>query len=181
MPSLLEPTRFRFYCYRMASAGYPIDPEAIVNCGARVLIKVHLYRALEAAGVSFDGGYKGFKAALSGLGEAPPVTKLPLEQVTALVREAGGTVALAHPLYYRGSIGLAPLLRAGALAGCQGVELVYPYRFGAKGLEPESVQEGLDELEQLVLRFFPDNPLLTRGTDMHDPSEWQGRLEELEG
>ena len=171
--------RFRFYCYGMAAKGHPIDPEAVIHCGARVLIKVHLYRALLAVGVSFEGGYKGYKAALAELGDAPPVAKPPLDQVVALVREAGGRAVLAHPLYYREKIGLEPLLRAGAAAGCQGVELVYPYRFGAKGLEPAIVRAGLAELEQLVPRFFPDDPLLTRGTDMHDPAEWSARLDEL--
>jgi len=173
--------RFRFYCYGMAAAGHPIDPEAVIHCGARVLIKVHFYRALQAAGVSFEGGYKGYKAALADLGAPPPVAKPPLDQVVALVREAGGTAVLAHPLYYREDIGLETLLRAGAAAGCAGVELVYPYRFGAKGLGLSVVRPGLAELEQLVPRFFPDDPLLTRGTDMHDPTEWQGRLEELGG
>ncbi len=173
--------RFRFYCHGMADAGHPIDPEAVIRCGTRVPIKVHLYRALLAAGVGFDDGYKGYKAALASLGEAPPLSKPTLEQVVSLVIQAGGTVVLAHPLYYRESIGLERLLRAGAAAGCRGVELIYPYRFGDKGLDAQLVSAGLAELERLVPRIFPDDPLLTRGTDMHEPAQWEGRLEALGG
>jgi predicted metal-dependent phosphoesterase TrpH len=144
-----------------------------------VPIKVHLFRALLAAGVRFDEGYKQFKAQLVALGEAPHVDKPELGEVVGLVRDAGGTAVLAHPLYYRDDIGLERLVRAGAEAGCVGVELVYPYRYGPKGIPRQEAEAGMAELFRLVGRFFPEDALLTRGTDMHEPSEWGDRLAEL--
>jgi predicted metal-dependent phosphoesterase TrpH len=104
------------------------------------------------------------------------VDKPELGEVVELVRAAGGTTVLAHPLYYREPIGLERLVRAGADAGCVGVELVYPYRYGVKGLSPAVAVDGMAELSRLVGRFFPEDALLTRGTDMHEPSEWRERL-----
>ena len=78
--------RFRFYCYGMAAKGHPIDAEAVIHCGTKVPIKVHLYRALEAAGVYRPDAYKPFKAELDDLGAAPPVDKPALEEAVALVR-----------------------------------------------------------------------------------------------
>ncbi len=171
--------RFRFYCHGMAAKGHPIDAEAVIQCGTKVPIKVHLYRALEAAGVYRHEAYKQFKAELDDLGAAPPVSKPALEEVVDLVRSAGGVAVLAHPLYYRHDVGLEKLLRRGAAVGCSGVELSYPYCSGVKGMPAAEARQGLLELVRLTARFFPGQALLTRGTDMHFPAEWQGRLEEL--
>lgn len=171
--------RFRFYCHGMAQAGFPIEPGELLAIGTRVPLKVHLYRALLNAGVRFEGDYRGYKARLEDLGEAPHVEKPELADVVELVRIAGGTAILAHPLYYRESIGLERLVRAGADAGCVGAELVYPYRYSFKDLPPAEVNDGLAELCRLVERLFPADALLTRGTDMHEPAEWQDRLAEL--
>ncbi len=171
--------RYRFYCHGMARAGFAFDLGEALAIGTRVPLKVHLYRALLDAGVRFTGEYKEFKARLEALGEAPHVEKQELAEVVALVRAAGGTAVLAHPLYYREPIGLERLVRAGADAGCVGAELVYPYRYSAKGLLGDDVEAGLAELCRLVERFFPADALLTRGTDMHEPAEWRDRLAEL--
>jgi 3',5'-nucleoside bisphosphate phosphatase len=171
--------RFRFYCHGMAAKGAPIDPEAVLAIDTRVPIKVHLFRALLDAGVRFEGEYKEYKAQLAALGRAPHVDKPELAEVVDLVRAAGGTAILAHPLYYREPIGLERLVRAGAEAGCSGVEWVYPYCYGLEGLPRQVTMEGLAELAGLAERFFPQDALLTRGTDMHEPGEWGERLAEL--
>jgi predicted metal-dependent phosphoesterase TrpH len=171
--------RFRFYCHGMAAQGAPIDPDEVLAIGTRVPIKVHLYRALLDAGKSFEGEYKEYKACLEALGEAPHVEKPALAEVVELVRSAGGTAILAHPLYYREPIGLEPLVRAGADAGCAGTELVYPYGHGIKGIPRAEAEAGLAELCRLVERYFPADAMLTRGSDMHEPAEWPCRLAEL--
>jgi predicted metal-dependent phosphoesterase TrpH len=168
--------RFRFFC-----AGLAVDAEAVLPPGTRVPIKVHLFRWLMAQGVYREGQYRAFKERLAALGSPPPVPKPSLEEAVALVRAAGGFAVLAHPLYYRGPIGLDRLVAAGIAAGCVGVEAGYPYRYGAKGLGAEVVRDGLAELQSALARHLPGDALLTRGSDMHQPGEWAERLGEMGG
>jgi predicted metal-dependent phosphoesterase TrpH len=171
--------RFRLYVRGMAASGAAIDPDEVLAIDTRAPLKVHLFRVLLESGMRFEAGYKEFKARLSALGVEPQVDKPTLAEVVQLVRAAGGIAILAHPLYYRDTIGLERLIRAGVEAGCSGAELVYPYPFGAKGLPRDEVERGLAELTRQIERHFPADVLLTRGTDMHDPEEWEGRLAEL--
>ncbi|MFH1467920.1 MAG: PHP domain-containing protein [Pseudomonadota bacterium] len=171
--------RFRFFCAGLTAEGLAVDAAEVVPAGTRVPIKVHLFRWLMARGVYREGQYKAFKARLDALGAPPAVVKPALEEVVALVRAAGGFSVLAHPLYYARPIGLDRLVAAGAAAGCVGVELVYPYRHGPKGIAPQVARAGLAELQAAVARHLPSEPLWTRGSDMHDPAQWGERLVEM--
>jgi len=172
--------RFRFYCERLAAAGEPVEPDAVLTEHVKVPIKVHLYRYLAAAGRSFDGGYREFKAALDALGESPEVDKPTIEESVSLIRDADGYALLAHPLFFAERFGLETLLEAGRDAGCVGAELFYPYDFGEKGLATERVREGYRELLRLLPEVFPSGAEASRGTDMHDLDEWPARLAAVE-
>jgi len=166
--------RFAFYCEGLARRGEPVNPR---QAGAtRVPIKVHLYRALAAAGRTYPGGYREFKADLASLGPAPGLDKPSLEEAVSLIHGAGGQAVLAHPLYFVRHTPIEELLAIVAAAGCQGVELDYPYTFGEKGLPAAEVKAGLAALWALLPRVFPGGCLRTQGSDTHDLAEWPERL-----
>lgn len=169
-------SRFGFYAEGLARLGEPIRPDRVLSGATRVPIKVHLYRALAEAGRTFPGGYREFKALLDSLGPGPAIDKPSLEEAVSLVRGAGGHAVLAHPLYFLKHTPMAELLEAAAAAGCEGVELTYPYTFGEKGLGEGEVIEGLASLHAELERAFPKGALHTRGTDTHDLAEWSARL-----
>lgn len=168
--------RFGFYCERMREAGEPVEIESLSSCASLALLKVHLYRALVAAGRCFPGGYREFSARLETLGEAPRVRTPTAAEAARLIQEAGGRILLAHPLYYAERVGLERLLRAGRDLGCSGLEYLYPYDFGPEGRTRPALLELYRELDARLAEIFPRDAELTQGSDVHDPAEWPARL-----
>lgn len=168
-------TRFAFFCEGLARAGEPVVPEQVLSGATRVPIKVHLYRALLAAGRTYRGGYHEYKAQLDDLGPAPPLEKPSIGEAVSLVVGAGGYALLAHPLYFARHTLIPRLVDIAASAGCVGVELGYPYTFGEKGLPPAEVEAGLGALLRALPRVFPGGYVASMGTDTHDLLEWSER------
>ncbi len=171
--------RFEFYCAGLMQAGEPLDAQCSPAPLTQVPMKIHLYRALQAAGRVFTGGYAGFKAQLAQFGPAPEIARPTLQEAAALIRAAGGYTLLAHPLYYSQRPGLEKLVRAAAAAGCVGAERIYPYDFGESDFDERQIREGLAELERLARACFPPEVRFTRGSDVHDLREWEARLQVL--
>jgi predicted metal-dependent phosphoesterase TrpH len=159
----------------LARAGEPIGADGALAPHTRVPIKVHIFRALHAAGREFEGGYKGFARHLDAL-NPPPMDKPTLDEAVQLIVDAGGYALIAHPLYFADDIGLDRLLAAGSAAGCAGVERYYPYDYGWKAMPLPQVLAGLEELDRLIAVHFPEDPVLSRGSDVHIVGEWAARL-----
>ena len=172
--------RYEHYREALRAAGEPVPPEPGTTCASLALMKVHVYRALEAAQRHFAGGYREFSKWLDGLGDPPPVRTPTAAEAARLILDAGGHVLLAHPLYYDDRIDLATLVRAGREIGCVGTEFLYPYAFGGNALPEETVLRGYTRLRALMTEIFPAGACLTAGTDVHDLTEWPARLAHLE-
>lgn len=174
--------RFAFYRDGLIRLGILEAEHDVLPGASRSPMKVHLYRAVIAAGHTFQGGYNEFKSSLTDLGAPPPLQRPTFLEAVELIRRAGGFTLLAHPLYYAESVGLEPLIEAAIAAGCAGLELVYPYEFGVKGLEEKTARARLRALLDLIGRetSTPCFEETSRGTDVHDLDEWEQRLQELE-
>lgn len=168
--------RFLFYCEKLRAAGEPVELEPWTACASLALLKVHLYRALGEAGRLFPGGYREFSARLEACGDPPPVRTPTAAEAAHLIREAGGRVLLAHPLYYAERVGLERLLRAARALECSGSEYLYPYDFGPEGLPRATLLEQYQQFDALLAEIFPSDVELTQGSDVHDPAEWPARL-----
>lgn len=168
--------RFRFYCEGLAQAGALRDPDAVAPAATRAPLKVHLYRALQAQGHRFPGGYADFKQRLAALGEPPPIARPTLAEAARRVLDAGGYAVLAHPLYYARRTEWPALLGAIRAAGCSGVECAYPYEVGGSPLAPDAIERGLRAMLDAARAIFPEGPRLTGGTDVHHLAEWGRRL-----
>jgi 3',5'-nucleoside bisphosphate phosphatase len=171
--------RFRFYCEAAARAGEPIDPARVLAGHTRAPLKVHLFRALQANGRLFAGGYVEFRDHLASLGEPPPLHRPTALEAVGWVRAAGGEALVAHPLYYAQRIGWAALLEAARDAGCVGAELAYPYDAGDSGMSRDAIARDLSALSGELRRVFPHGARASSGTDVHDLSEWEARLERV--
>lgn len=175
-------TRFAFYREGLVRQGVIDAEDGALPQATLVPMKVHLYRTATAAGQTFPGGYNEFKASLSRLGTPPPLERPTFHEAVELIKKAGGFALLAHPLYYAEKVGLEPLLEAATASGCAGLELVYPYEFGVKGLNEEIAGARFRTLLDLLDRETSSHRFTetSRGTDVHDLDEWEQRLRELE-
>ena len=68
------------------------------------------------------------------------------------------------------------LMRSARAVGCEGIELAYPYDYGAQGLPSAQVRTGVQRLKAGLRVSFPSGGRVTRGSDMHDLAEWPARL-----
>jgi len=168
--------RFRFYCEGLAHAGELSDPDAVAPAATRAPLKVHLYRALQAQGRTFIGGYAEFKQRLAALGEPPPIARPTAAAAARRVRDAGGYAVLAHPLYYARRAAWPALLAEVRTAGGSGVECAYPYEVSGSPLAPDAIERGLRAMLAAARAVFPEGPRLTCGTDVHVLGEWGRRL-----
>jgi len=171
--------RVRFLAEGLARSGEPVDPEALLAGETVAFLKVHLYKVLEAAGRTFAGGYREFKDQLAELGSPPSVPTPTAEEAVRLICDAGGYALLAHPLYYLQRRDPRWLLTGIRAAGCLGVEFAYPYDYGSDGLARDEVAEAYGRLREALVEVFPSGALRSRGSDVHDPAEWRGRLERV--
>jgi 3',5'-nucleoside bisphosphate phosphatase len=187
-PALVDPldrvqrerrARFRFYCEVAARAGEPIDPERVLGGHTRAPLKVHLFRALQANGRLFPGGYVEFRDHLAALGEPPPLHRPTAAEAVGWVRAAGGAALVAHPLYYAQRTGWPALVEAARDAGCVGAELAYPYDAGDSGMPRDAIGRDLRALAAELRRVFPRGARVSSGTDVHDLAEWEARLERV--
>jgi len=168
--------RIRALADRFQAAGEPIDADEIYPPATVSPLKVHLYRALAKAGRVYPGGYAEFKAHLATLGATPPLPVPTAAEAVERVRAAGGFAVIAHPLYYLRDLTAEELMRSARAVGCEGIELAYPYDYGAQGLPSAQVRTGVQRLKAGLRVSFPSGGRVTRGSDMHDLAEWPARL-----
>jgi 3',5'-nucleoside bisphosphate phosphatase len=114
---------------RMAAAGYPVDPAAVLALlpeGASAG-RPHLARALVAAGVVESVGQAFAELLRTGSPYYVPKRDTPVATAVEMVRAAGGVPVFAHPLArHRGRVVEPSVLRDLVAHGLGGVEVDHP-------------------------------------------------------
>ena len=127
--------RARAMVARLAELGAPVTWDQVLAIAAGGVIgRPHIARALVAAGV-VDSVPDAFTPEWIGSGGRAHVARYALDpaHAVALVREAGGVTALAHPLAQtRGPAASDQLIRELAAAGLAGLEVAHPDHDDAK-------------------------------------------------
>jgi predicted metal-dependent phosphoesterase TrpH len=142
--------RFRVMIERLRECGVSVEEET--GPAPEALGRRHLAEMLVRQG-KVGSVREAFARFLADGGRAvAPKKRLPVAEAIALVRQAGGVAAWAHPAYDGTQECLAEL----ALLGLQGVEVEYP-------------QAGRGRVQELRLWAAALNLVVTGGSDCHGP------------
>jgi len=130
---------------KLATLGVPVAWEQVVALGRGSIGRPHVARALVAAGHVPDVAAAFQRYLRSGAPAYMPSSNLRVAEAVALVRQAGGTVALAHPLRSGKALELPRLVGDLRALGVSGIE-IYHSEHGTQAvaiLHQLTLQEGL--------------------------------------
>ena len=147
----------------LAALGAPLSWDRVAALAEGAVGRPHIARALVAAGYARDVSDAFARFIGEGRPAYLPSGRLSVAEAVSLVREAGGEVALAHPLLPARPLDLARLLPELRDAGLTGIE-VYHAEHDAAATE--------------LLRRLADSQGLwwTGGSDFHGPSKPDAQL-----
>jgi predicted metal-dependent phosphoesterase TrpH len=147
----------------LAELGVPLSWDRVAALARGAVGRPHIARALVAAGYARDMSDAFARFIGEGRPAYLPSGRLSVAEAVSLVREAGGEVALAHPLLPAKPLDLARLLPELRDAGLTGIEVYHSEH---------------DAAATARLRRLADSQGLwwTGGSDFHGPSKPDAQL-----